>query len=463
MNLPIKARLTVWYLMLLAVILVAFGAFLLFRLRADLIHGADRSLDSRAAQITLGYQGGDQNFQDVSDASLQSVAPAETAAQRLSPAGAVLDSTGDPAVIDQPMIDAQDIAVAARGRSIHATVVLGSDGEPFRVLALRLPEAGQPSVLVLASSLEDVDSSIHRLLVLFATGIPVALLVAVLGGWLIARRALQPVARMTAEAQQIRADRLEERIAIPPTDDEIQRLASTLNDMLGRLQEGAQSQRRFVADASHDMRTPLTVMASEIEVALETHRLAEKDARELLESNREQVEWMARMIDNLLTLASIEGGQLELLRTPTDLRALASEVIARLGSLANITRAQISASGTTASVTGDPDRLTQVLTNLVENALKYAGAGAHVRVATWQRNGEAGFTVTDTGPGIPPEAVPHLFDRFFRVDEARSSARQGSGLGLAICYEIVRAHGGRIWVDSPEGGGSSFSIALPTG
>jgi two-component system, OmpR family, sensor kinase len=461
MNLPIKARLTVWYLTLLSVILVAFGAFLFFRLRTDLVHGVDQSLESRAAQITLGYQGGDQNFQDVSDASLRNVASAETAAQRLSPAGTVLDATGDPAVTDQPMIDAQGIAAAVHGRSVLATVVLGSEGEPFRVLALRIPNVSQTSVLVVASSLEDVDSSIHRLLILFATGIPVALLLAVLGGWLIARKALQPVARMTAEAQQIRADRLEDRIAIPPTDDEIQRLARTLNDMLGRLQEGVESQRRFVADASHDMRTPLTVMASEIDVGLETHRLGEKGARELLVSNREQVEWMARMIDNLLTLASIEGGQLELLRSPTDLQALASEVIARLGSLVDTTGVQISANGGSAWVIGDPDRLSQVLTNLVENALKYAGAGAQVRLLTWQRDGEAGFTVSDTGPGIPPESVPHLFDRFFRVDAARSSARQGSGLGLAICREIVRAHGGRIWVDSPEGGGSSFSIAIP--
>lgn len=462
MKLPIKARLTVWYLTLLSVILVAFGAFLFFRLRADLIHAVDRSLESRAAQITLGYQGGDQNFQDVSDASLRSVAPAETAAQRLSPAGTVLDATGDPAVTDQPMIDAQGIAAAVQGRQVLASVALGSEGEPFRVLALRLPEAGRFSVLVVASSLGDVDSSIHRLLILFATGIPIALLLAVVGGWLIARKALRPVARMTAEAQQIRADRLEDRIAIPPTDDEIQRLARTLNDMLGRLQEGVESQRRFVADASHDMRTPLTVMASEIDVGLETHRLGEKGARELLVSNREQVEWMSRMIDDLLTLASIEGGQLELLRTPTDLQALASQVIARLGSLADNTGVQIRANGAPASVIGDPDRLTQVLTNLVENALKYAGAGAQVRVLTWQRDGEAGFTVSDTGPGIPPEAVPHLFDRFFRVDETRSSARRGSGLGLAICREIVHAHGGRIWVDNPEGGGSSFSIALPT-
>ena len=171
---------------------------------------------------------------------------------------------------------------------------------------------------------------------------------------------------------------------------------------------------------------------------------------------------MARVVDNLLTLASIDDGELELLRTPTDLRALAHEVVQELGALAAATGVRIGESGDSVSVIGDHERLKQVLSNLVENAVKYAGADAQVLVSTWQHDGEAGFTVSDAGPGIPAEAVPHLFDRFYRVDAARSSGLQGSGLGLAICHDIVRSHGGRIWVDSREGDGSSFSIALPT-
>jgi signal transduction histidine kinase len=153
---------------------------------------------------------------------------------------------------------------------------------------------------------------------------------------------------------------------------------------------------------------------------------------------------------------------LELLRSPTDLHTLASTGVERLGALAAASGARITTDGVSASVSGDPERLTQVLTNLVENAVQYGGAGVEVRVSTWQRNGEAGVTVLDTGPGIRAESVPHLFDRFFRVDSARSTARQGSGLGLAICREIVQAHGGRIWFEAANGGGSAFSVALPT-
>jgi two-component system, OmpR family, sensor kinase len=232
--------------------------------------------------------------------------------------------------------------------------------------------------------------------------------------------------------------------------------------MLARLQEGIESQRRFVADASHDLRTPLTVMGSEIDVGLETPHLGEKEARDLLASNREEVERMSRMVDNLLTLASLDDGQLELILTPTDLQPLAHDVVDELRGFASTSGVQLSANGDPASVIGDPDRLKQVLSNLVENAVKYAGAGAGVQVSTWQRGGETGVTVSDTGPGIPAEAIPLLFDRFFRLDGSRSSARQGSGLGLAICSDIVSAHGGRIWVESAEGEGSSFSIALPT-
>jgi two-component system, OmpR family, sensor kinase len=462
MNLSIKVRLTVWYFALLALILTAFGTFVFLRLRSDLVHAVDQSLQSRAAQITLGYQQGDQNFQDVSDASLRGLVPNETAAQRLSPTGILLDATGDPAITGRPMITPRETAAAVRGQPVLGSAGLGPHKEHTRLLALRLPGAAGPSVLVLASSLEGVDSSIHRLLVLASTGIPVALLLAVLGGWVIAQRALQPVARMTAEAEEIRADRLGDRIAIPPTDDELRRLASTLNDMLGRLQEGVENQRRFVANASHDMRTPLTVMASEIDVALEDPQLGDDGAREVLVSNRQQVDRMARMIENLLTLASIEDGQMELLRSPIDLQTLAIGAVAKLASLATLSGVEVMANGTPAPMIGDPDRLTQVLTNLVENGVKYASAGDRVYVSTWRRNGEAGFTVSDTGPGIPAEALPHLFDRFFRVDAARSSALQGSGLGLAICHDIVTAHDGHISVHSSDGG-TSFSVGLPTG
>ncbi|MGH2596495.1 MAG: sensor histidine kinase [Actinomycetota bacterium] len=461
MSLPIRSRLTLLYVGVLAVILVAFGAFLFLRLKSDLLGALDDSLSSRAAQISLGYQGqGQSEFQDVSDASLRGLAIGESAAQIISTSGGIEDSTGDP-VSERSMISPTALARAGGGQRVRASVALGSDGEEFRVLAIALSHAPGSAVLVVATSLEEMTASVHRLLVLILAGIPIALLAAGLGGWLLAGRALQPMARMTREAEEIGADRPDERIEVPRTADELQRLARTLNAMLDRLQGAVETQRRFVADASHDLRTPLTVMLSELDVGLEVADLSAFSAREMLASNREEIQRMAHMVDDLLTLAAVDEGHLELVTAPIQLRELALHVVDELRPLAAAAGVHVRIQGAGVRLDGDRERLKQVLANLVDNAVRYSDRSADVRVSLWEVSGEVGFTVTDTGPGIPPAAIPHLFDRFFRVDPARSSTRRGSGLGLAICRDLVAAHGGRIWVESSEGRGSSFSVALP--
>ncbi len=461
MSLPIRSRLTLLYVGVLAVILAAFGTFLFLRLRTDLLRALDDSLSSRAAQISLGYRGpGQANFQDVSDSSLGGLAPGESAAQILSPSGTVQDSTGDP-VAERALVGPASLSQVARRQRVRESVSLGSDSERFRVLAISLSGRPGSDVLVVATSLEEVDASVHRLLVLILAGIPLALLAAGLGGWLLAGRALRPVARMTGEAHAIGANRLEERIAVPTTADELQRLALTLNAMLDRLQGAVVRQRRFVADASHDLRTPLTVMLSEIDVGIDAARLTPEEARTLLLSNREEVERMARIVDDLLTLASLEDGHLQLVDAPIELRDLLVEVVDELRPLATAADIRVEVEGDAVQVAGDRERLKQVVANLVDNAVRYAGQSADVRASTWEASGEAGFTISDTGPGIPADAISHVFDRFFRVDAARSSAQSGSGLGLAICRDLVLAHGGRIWVESREGAGSSFWVALP--
>jgi heavy metal sensor kinase len=459
---PVKARLTIWYVVVLGMILAAFGAFVFFRLKADLLSAMDRSLATRAVQISLGYSGtGRSNFQDVSDASAGHLLTGESAAQVIAPSGNVEDSSGDPGVAERPMLGPALLARVAGGSHLVSSVRLGSDGEAFRVFATPFPGPAGSSTLVVASSLEDVQRSIHRLLVLILAGIPVALGASAIGGWLLARKALSPVARMTTAAERIGGDRLDDRVAVPATSDELQRLALTLNAMFDRLQEGVDGQRRFVADASHDLRTPLTVMRSEIEVALEGGRIDKDAARSVLVSNREEVDRMTHLVDDLLTLASVQNGRLNLLTEPLQLRPLVCSVVDQLRALATAQDIQIVVDGVEPRVHGDRERVKQVATNLVDNAVKYSRHGSTVHVQVWQRAGEAGFTVTDAGPGIPEEALPRIFDRFFRVDGSRSQARIGSGLGLAICRDIVHAHRGRIWVESRVGTGSSFSVALP--
>jgi heavy metal sensor kinase len=462
-SLAIKARLTIWYVALLALILAAFSAFVFLRLRADLVKATDQSLGTRAAQISLGYRGpGRSNFQDVSDVSYGGTAPGESAAQIISSAGIVQDSAGDPAVAEVPMLPPRSLELVAAGGRVTETRALGGDAEPFRVLAVELPTtSGRSSVLAVATSLEEVGASVHRLLVLILAGIPAALAAAGLGGWLLATKALGPVARMTGAAERIGGGRFHERITVPPSSDELRRLALTLNAMLDRLQQSVDGQRRFVADASHDLRTPLTVMRAEIELALDEERVGPA-ARTVLVSNRDEVDRMMRMVENMLTLASIEDGRLELLVAPVELTAIVWTAVRQLRPLASTRGVRVSVEGGDVSVPGDRERLTQVVTNLVENAVKYSRPQTCVRIAVWSQAGEAGFTVSDSGPGIPQEALTRVFDRFSRLDVVRSSANEGSGLGLAICRDVVEAHGGRIWVESSLGTGSAFWVALPT-
>jgi len=265
---------------------------------------------------------------------------------------------------------------------------------------------------------------------------------------------------MTAQAEEIGIDRLHERIAVPRAKDEIGHLAVTLNAMLDRLERGVEEKRRLIADASHELRTPLAVMRAELDVSLRGDDLGSA-ARATLESTREEVDHMSRTVDNLLTLAEVDEGRLGLLVRRVSLRETCETAARPLRPLAAAKQVRLDVAGDACEASADPQRLHQALTNLIENAIKFTAPGGEVRVTTWQDGDEVGVTVTDTGPGIPAADRAHVFDRFYRVDRARSRDAGGSGLGLAICQEIARAHGGRVWVDSEEGQGSAFSLALP--
>jgi signal transduction histidine kinase len=266
------------------------------------------------------------------------------------------------------------------------------------------------------------------------------------------------VSRITQTAGEVGIERLDERVDVPATTDEIHDLAVTMNGMLERLQRGVAEQRRFVADASHELRTPLAVMRSELEVNLRERGLP-PDARATLESVHEEIESMGAMVEDLLTLARADEGQLVLMLEPTDLHASAARVREALANVAATSSVEVFVEGNGTLILADRRRIEQVLRNLVVNGITYAGRGGHVVVSTWTAAGSARCSVRDDGPGIPSAARAHVFDRFFRADPSR--ARGGAGLGLAICREIVLAHAGQIQVTSAEGEGSTFTFAIP--
>jgi heavy metal sensor kinase len=456
-SLPIRARLTAWYAALLAVIIVALGAFLVLQLRSDLQQQVDRDVRDGAGMVARGYsERGTAEFLEVAEKVLPR---GGSAAQVLDAQGRVLLSYGDE-VAARDMAPADARVDALRGRSRLMSVALGDDGQRFRAMVLPARRLGLLRVVVVAESMENVERSVNRVLLLLLLAGPAALAATALGGWWLARKALLPVERMTSQAEEISIDRLHERVAVPRAKDEIGHLAETLNAMLDRLEQGIIDKHRLIADASHELRTPLAVMRAELDVTLRSRDLSPA-SREVLASAREEVGRMSRTVDDLMTLAEVDEGRLGLLPTCVRLREAVDDAARPLGPLAEAKGVRLEVTGEDCETQADRQRLHQALTNFIENAIKYARPGGQVRATAWCRGDEVGVTVADDGPGIPPESRPHIFDRFYRVDTARGREGGGSGLGLAICHEIAGAHGGRVWVESEEGTGSAFSLALP--
>jgi heavy metal sensor kinase len=286
------------------------------------------------------------------------------------------------------------------------------------------------------------------------------LAVGLAGGWLISARILRPVAAISATASAISATNLAERIDPAAVDRELAELAGVLNAMFDRLEAAFARQARFTADASHELRTPLAVIRSHAELALSRPRNA-AEYRETVATCLQASVRMSALVDGLLTLARADAGKLDLRREPVELKHLVEESITLFGPLADGKAVSLAATLAAAEVTGDPDRLAQVVTNLLSNAVQYNRAGGTVQVQLGVAEGAAVLSVTDTGCGIPEADRPHIFERFYRVDKARSRASGGSGLGLAICKSIVEAHGGSIGFETQPEQGSTFWVRLP--
>jgi two-component system OmpR family sensor kinase len=456
-NLTIKARLTLWYVVLFTIIAAAWGSYVLVRTRYDLYAGLDRSLSVRATQLAGVLRGGSGSaFKNASDSSLAGVAPTQAAAQLLSADGVVVQHSGDP-VASSTIVPAEMLAaVRTSGRAQTGTIK--ATGESFRVLLAPLPKSDR--LLLVGLSTQTSDMAIERLGIAMAFSVPIAILVTALMGWFIASRALRPLSRMTSTASSISINRLDERIPVPPAEDELRSLAETLNDMLGRLETGVKDKRRLVANASHELQTPLAVMRTELDVYLATADLP-PDAVEVLASVREESDRMSRIVRNLLTLARFDDGNFRLLKQPLDLADVAQEAVDSLTELARERHVTVSADGESTSAPADAEYLRLVVTNLVENAIKYSGEGSEVKLNTYTQGEDAVLEVADNGQGIPASALPHLFDRFFRVESARAAENSGSGLGLAITKEIIEAHKGKVEVHSELDRGTTFILRLP--
>src|SRR5205823_6512151 len=304
-------------------------------------------------------------------------------------------------------------------------------------------------------------TQLWEILVVLVLGLPVVVALAGVGGYVLARRALTPIDHLASEARRITAERLHERLSVPNQHDEIGRLAAVINDAFARLESSFDKLRRFTADASHELRTPLSVIRGIGEAGLgETRTPAEY--KEALGSMLEEVDRLTNLVDTLLRLSRGDAGTVRLARNPVDLAQLTRDAVASLGILAEERDQRLTidaADGT--SVIADRLVLREAITNVVDNAIKYGPRGSSIRIRVTVDGKEAHLTVADEGPGIAAENRARIFDRFFRLDEARSRDQGGAGLGLAIAKWAVEASGGRSSGEGGAGGESVRRLTLP--
>lgn len=315
--------------------------------------------------------------------------------------------------------------------------------------------------LLLATSLHRAIDSVGDLMGAYGIAFPLVLLVAAGGSWWIARRALVPITNITRAAAAITADRLDERLPLPGSADEIGRHIQVLNGMLDRLQRSFEQANRFTADAAHELRTPLTIMRGQLEDALQSGRLSAEQER-LLVGLLEETTSLQKISDNLLLLARFDTGRDGLQLVPLDLSALISEAAEDAGLLAAPKRITITEQIQPGiAVDGDPMMLRRVALNLLDNAVKFNREEGELKLELREAGGDAVLTIGNTGSGIPADRRAALFERFYRIATDRNRETGGSGLGLSLCREIVTAHGGRIVLNRSDENWTEFSVHLP--
>jgi heavy metal sensor kinase len=309
--------------------------------------------------------------------------------------------------------------------------------------------------------MDDVQAHLHRWLMFLLVVLPVVTALAVGGGSLLVKRALLPVDKIAASAERISSHNLSERLPVARTGDELERLSIALNHMIQRLDEAFQYSRQFMADASHELRTPLTVLRGELESVIQEATLA-PEWRERLGSALEEVERLASIVEGLFALSRLDAGEAAAEWVKLDLARLTAATADQMSLLAEDKNIQVTCvAAEPVWVEGDQARLKQVVVNLLDNAIKYTLQDGAIALTVSASNSRAVLEVEDNGIGIPAEALPRVFDRFFRVDKARSRELGGAGLGLSIVKSICTAHHGRVEASSLPGQGSRFRVELP--
>jgi heavy metal sensor kinase len=452
--LSIRARLTLWYFSVLALTFILFSLVAFYAMRRSIYTAVDRELHHSAdgiADIIRGFQPGEEG--ELPD-KLQELG-------RERAAGDYLQAESDNASWSyySAAMEHLNVPFASGNGEIFS---LRRGGIHLRLISAAVDASGRRYQILVGTRMDDYDEALRRLASILFVCVPALLVLASLVGYWMSRRALRPVAEITEEAREISAGNLDRRLAVPRTHDELQRLSVTLNAMLERLEKAFLRITQFTADASHELRTPVAVMRARAELALRRPR-SDDEYREALALILRELERTSSMLEDLMLMARADSGAQKLSHAPLDLRDAAREAAEEAHPLADAKQIHFTESlpATSLPVSGDAAALRRLLLILIDNAVKYTPESGGISLSLAAKDGRAIATVADTGVGISPEDLPHIFERFYRADKVRSRTAGGSGLGLSIARWIAEGHGGAIYAESMVDQGSQFRVEIP--
>ena len=466
----VRARLTLWYVGVLALVLVAFSISVYAVVTAILYDSLDTELGATMdeTRLSLVYEINVEKAEERKAAISildEHIAPRQAAAIFDENGELVAEETADGTI--HASLPSMDLVPASSIELYTLPTTQQDKVDQRRIAVERIHTASKSYILVISQPFDVVRRELRLLRLILIFVVLVTLALAGFGGWFLARRSLAPVVQMTERARRISAENLDQRLPVSNPHDELGRLAATFNELLTRLDDAFEQQRRFMADASHELRTPLSVMRTATGVTLEQKARSDSEYREALTIIDEQARRLTRIVEDMFMLARADGGRhvLQLSEFYLDKllyeTARAAEVLAsRKGITIEVGKFP------QACYRGDEGLLRQMVLNLLDNAIKHTSPGGVVRIALERRSTIYAIVVSDTGTGIPPEAHAHIFERFYRVDKARSRAEAsevggGAGLGLSIAKWAAEAHLGRLELRRSDATGSTFVASLP--
>lgn len=453
-------RLAAWYFLVFAIGIGAFSVAAWFAMRASLYHAIDEALEDRVRGV--------QSFMNrqIASLSIPEIRDEFREHSVLGPGGdlfQVCDESGQLLYRSLPL-ESNSVPVALPGTlATERFETLPVQGHTLRFYSQRIVVNGKSYTVQVAAPMDEAFEALGWFRVILAFAAPLLLLAASAGGYWISRRALAPVDEISRAAQRISIENLTDRLQVPATGDQLQRLSQTLNEMLSRLEASVRRITQFTADASHELRAPVSLIRTTAEVAVLNRERPAKEYLEALDDILEEAERTSQVVDSLMLLARTDSGKETLECVPVDACGIvrsAAEQGERLARSRGV-RFSVDVPADSIPVQADPEGLRRALLILMDNAAKYTPPGGSVSVTLAQNDGHAATSVADTGIGIDPEDVPRVFDRFWRADKARSREHGGAGLGLSIAKRIVEVHGGSISVQSEAGKGATFVIHIP--